>query len=80
MPGRSDFDALGFAPWMGHLTVLDVVDGGRDFFFRLLGTNIVDLYGYKMTGKSVSDLTREVGTTILKEYREAVDRRDANSR
>jgi hypothetical protein len=75
MPARSDFDTLEFGPWMGHLTVLDVIDGGRDYYFRLHGTNIVTLYGYEMTGKTVSELPNEVGTTILKEYREAVDRR-----
>ncbi len=74
MPARSDFDTLEFAPWMGHLSVLDVIERGRDFFFRLHGTDIVTLYGYEMTGKFVSDLPREVASTIYKEYREVVDR------
>ena len=74
LPARSDFDTLEFAPWMGHLSVLDAIEGGRDFFFRLHGTNIANLYGYEMTGKSVSDLPSEIRTTISKEYREAVDR------
>ena len=70
MPARLSFDIFEFAPWMGHLTILDVVDNGADFYFRLHGTNIVELYGYEMTGKLVSNLPQEVSCTILHEYRE----------
>jgi hypothetical protein len=74
MPARVDFDNFEFSPWMGHLTILDVIDKGRDFYFRLHGTNIVKLYGQEMTGKLVSELPSEVSGTIFTEYRELVDR------
>ena len=45
MPSRRDFDVIEFKQWMGNLGVLDVIDGGADFYYWLLGTKIVSLYG-----------------------------------
>jgi hypothetical protein len=76
IPARSDFGLFEFVPWMGNLTILEVIEGGEDFYFRLHGTNIVNLYGYEMTGKYVSGLSEEIRITIFREYSEAVQRRE----
>jgi hypothetical protein len=76
IPMRTDFDIFELVPWMGNLTILEVIEGGKDFYFRLHGTNIVNLYGYEMTGKYVSELTEEIGVTIFREYRELLQRRE----
>ena len=69
MPSRRDFDVIEFKQWMGYLGVLDVIDGGADFYYWLLGTKIVSLYGYETTGKHVSVLPEVVRDAVLKEYR-----------
>tara|TARA_B100000676_G_scaffold299808_1_gene344614 strand:+ start:1427 stop:1786 length:360 start_codon:yes stop_codon:yes gene_type:complete len=73
MPSRRDFDVIEFKQWMGNLGVLDVIDGGADFYYRLLGTKIVALYGYELTGKYVSVLPEVVRDAVLKEYRHLIE-------
>lgn len=56
LPARSQLDVVDLAECWGDLVVLDVVDGGRDFVYRLYGTNVADAYGYDLTGLSVRAL------------------------
>jgi hypothetical protein len=51
-----------------------VIEGGKDFYCRLGGTNIVNVYGYEIIGKYVFRLTEEIRGTILWEYREVMQR------
>lgn len=51
----------------GKLGVLDVIDGGADFYYRLLGTKVAALKGYELTGKYVSVLPEVVRDAVLKE-------------
>lgn len=74
-PSRADFDVLELTAWMGNLTILEVVDGGADFRFRLHGTNIVNLYGHEMTGKLASTLPLPVAKVIFEEFGTLVHRR-----
>ncbi len=60
LPARTDFD---------------VFEGGEDFYFRLHGTSIVNLCGFEMRGKYVSELTEEIRATIFREYRGVMQRR-----
>ncbi len=51
----------------GKFGDLDVIDGGADFYYRLLGTKIASLYGYELNGKHVSVLPEVVRDAVLKE-------------
>ena len=53
-----------------------MIEDGKDFYCRLGGTNIVNLYGYEMAGKHVSRLTEEIRGTILWNYREVMQRQE----
>ncbi|MGQ0677476.1 MAG: PAS domain-containing protein [Rhodospirillales bacterium] len=55
LPARADLRPEELKPWLGNLIVLDVIDGGRDFRYRLFGTNIVRQAGFDMTGKLMSE-------------------------
>ena len=57
----------------GKLGVLDVIDGGADFYYRLLGTKVAALKGYELTGKYVSVLPEVVRDAVLKEYRRLIE-------
>ena len=43
--GRVDFDPVELRPWLGRIILLDVVDGGRDFHYRLFGAELVERTG-----------------------------------
>jgi hypothetical protein len=55
LPARGDLRPEELKPWLGNLIVLDVIDGGRDFRYRLFGTNVVRQAGFDMTGKLLSE-------------------------
>lgn len=54
MPERGAFDILE-APraLLGHLILLDVLEGGQDFRYRVVGTEIVEEIGREFTGETV---------------------------
>lgn len=56
MPRRSEIDVLELAPWLGNLILLEVLDYGENFLYRVYGTNLVRLIQYDRTGKSTDDL------------------------
>ena len=55
-PARSDFDPLGLRPWLGRISLLDVLPGPpMDFRYRLCGSQTVAQYGIDLTGKRFSE-------------------------
>lgn len=75
LPAREDFDATELRPWLGQLMLLDVVDDGRDFRYRLHGTNLVELFGGDLTGRSVGEFDTERRSALMAEYRRALETR-----
>ncbi len=75
LPARSDFALDDLRPYVGRIAILDVIDGGRDFRFRLYGTRIADEYKGEMTGKSVSAFRANFYAAIVPGYRRAVETR-----
>ena len=67
LPSRADFDPLDFRRWLGRLQVLDVIDGGQDFRYRLHGTLLVELFGRDLTGRHLSELGH-AADTLRREY------------
>ena len=55
MPRMSEIDALALRPALGYIALLDVVDGGRDFRYRLYGTILAAVAGFDMTGRLTSE-------------------------
>ena len=71
-------DPVELAPALGHLLLVDVVDGGHDFFYRLFGTFAATVSGFDMTGKKLSQhpaspYIREFSMAL---YRAAIQRRE----
>ena len=55
-PARSDFDPLELRPWLGRISLLDVLPGPpMDFRYRLCGSQTVAQYGLDLTGKRFSE-------------------------
>ena len=52
LPSRRDIDPVEIPPKiLPHLQIIDVVDGGARFRYRLIGTATVDAYGEDFTGR-----------------------------
>ena len=75
IPARSEFGLDELRPLMGRLAILDVIDGGADFRFRLYGSNIATAYRGEMTGKSVREYRPHFYTTITPGYLNCVTTR-----
>jgi hypothetical protein len=52
MPSRRDIDPIEISPKiLPNLQIIDVIDGGARFRFRLVGTTVVEIYGSDFSGK-----------------------------
>jgi len=73
MPEFADFDPVE-VPWaLSRLFLVQVVDGGADFVYRLAGERINERHGGSVAGKSVTELFRPSAVGgILKRWRRAV--------
>lgn len=56
---RADIDPAEIRPFLPHMTVLDVTDGGEDFRVRVFGTALVDLMHEERTGQLVSEFGKK---------------------
>lgn len=56
MPRRRDIDPTEIAALLPYLQLIDVVDGGTRFRYRLVGTGLVAAFGREYTGKYVDEL------------------------
>jgi len=55
MPSRDDIDPTELIKFLPYISIVDVVEDGRRFIYRLVGTMEVEVRGYDPTGKSVGD-------------------------
>jgi hypothetical protein len=72
MPSRGDVDVFGLKPWLGNLSLMSVIDGGADFFFRVHGSNLRELVDIDLTGRSLRALPYDWVTAWQAEYLEVV--------
>ncbi len=75
LPARADFSLQELRPFMGNVAILDVIDGGADFRFRLYGSGIAESYQGDMTGKSVREYRPEFFDRLAPGYRDCIARR-----
>lgn len=71
-PARADFDIFDLRPWLGYLVLIDVVDGGRDFHYRVYGTAITSFYGNDLTGRLLSAVEPAIQAVVGPEYRRVI--------
>lgn len=56
LPGRQHVDPAEWPGLLAHLYLIDVLDGGRRYRWRLIGTTVVELAGRDVTGRFMDDL------------------------
>lgn len=67
-PDWREADPASLLPWMGWICLYDVVDGGRDVRYRLVGTRITEQAGVDLTGRLVSQGVYAATPGVLLEY------------
>jgi hypothetical protein len=72
IPSRDRLDAFTLRPWLGHISIYETIDGGRDFRIRLEGTSIVAITGEDWTGKRATDVDARYGCRIAEFMREVL--------
>ena len=74
MPARADLDPLDMPKAaLKDIGLITVVDGGRDFSYRLVGTNNVSRMGLDITGRLASEVYQgEYRDFLMAIYREVV--------
>ena len=65
-PDRADFDPVEMRPWLGHLMMVELVDGR--WVYRLYGTYFVETFRREMTGKGIDELPAEQAQMLKAEY------------
>lgn len=56
LPDASLIDPVDLRAHLGHLMILDVLEGGVDFRYRVYGSDLANRAGFDLTGKRLSDL------------------------
>jgi len=72
VPSRDRLDAFTLRPWLGHISIYQAIDSGRDFRIRLEGTSIVAITGEDWTGKRATEVDARYGCRIAEFMREVV--------
>lgn len=55
MPSRKEFSPAALARHLALIGLIDVIDGGRDYRFRVLGSRVDNIMQGRFTGSLVSD-------------------------
>lgn len=76
LPRRSSAGPEALRPWLGNLMVLDPVDGGSDFRYRLYGSAIAHFAGFDMTGRTVRSFASKTGAFFLETYQRCLALRE----
>jgi hypothetical protein len=58
MPPVGAIDPLALKPVLGNIIILDVLENGADFRFRLFGSEVAAAARYDWTGSTVDDMRR----------------------
>lgn len=68
MPPRRAVDVAELRSWLGHIHLLEVVEGGRDFRYRVFATEIGLQFDVEMTGRLVSAWREPMRSAAFETY------------
>lgn len=80
MPSRADMPPRVMKSFLSFIALAEIVDGGKDFRFRVVGDGIAMKQKLSLIGKTLTDVDRMVpgfGTFLRDLYRHSVQQRDA---
>lgn len=78
MPRRKDISPSDMKPHLPHVLLADVIEGGRDFRYRLIGAELQRFFAGNPTGRLMSEALADFGAqtveATLQMYRAAIQR------
>jgi hypothetical protein len=79
MPSRNDISPAQLKSQLPHILLADAVEGGLDFRYRLVGTQLRPFFRFEPSGKLISEVTAPFGEATvgatLEAYRSVIERR-----
>jgi len=72
MPERSEIQPEDLAPWIGWLHLMEVLNGGEDFLYRIFGSEAGGATGHRLHKKRVSDWMPPFRERALSVYRKTI--------
>lgn len=79
MPSRSDISPAQLKSFLPYILLADVVDAGKDFRYRVVGTQLREFFYFEPTGKLMSEAVapfgRDTVQATLAGYRAVMERR-----
>jgi hypothetical protein len=69
-PARADFDVAELKDWLGNLMLIEVIEGGAEFRYRVYGSVLAAYYGHDFTGKTTAVVRPEARELVRAEYGE----------
>jgi hypothetical protein len=79
MPSRDDISPAELKAQLPHILLADVVNGGADFRYRLVGTELRQFFLFEPSGKLMSEVIAPFGqatvAATLAAYRAVIERR-----
>lgn len=79
MPSRADIRPDELKDWLSQLLLVDVIDGGAEFRYRLLGTKLTAFFPEDATNKTFSEALKAFGPVTVEQtknvYKTVIDRR-----
>ena len=67
-PPRHALSTREMAPFLRHVALLQVLDGGADYRFRLVGDAHVEARGYDFSGETISEIRTEAPLYANRSY------------
>ena len=76
LPSRSEIDPIHMSEYLDHVELLDVINGGETFRYRIAGGAIEQIFHSKMQGRMLEDIfTGDVLSFKLVMFRRCVENR-----
>jgi hypothetical protein len=72
LPHIDVIDPFALKPALGSMLLVDVLNEGEDFFYRLYGTEIATRAGWDLTGKKLSEIDTPYNSFFMMTYQAAV--------
>jgi hypothetical protein len=67
MPARADIDPLELRDYLGWIVIMDVLEDGADFRYRLVGTKVTHYFGADGSGRTISECFASLGTDVVRD-------------
>jgi hypothetical protein len=80
MPSRADMTPRAMKTFLRFIALTEIVDGGKDFRFRVVGEGIASKQKLPLIGKTLTEVDQMVlgfGTFLRDLYQQTVQKRDA---